>query len=121
MAITKASVVVANNITMTAGAANVTSADQDLTASYRTIARIRFTNGATGPTVQVQVAVQVSEDTTAGDYMTLATVYSGTVNSAVSEYVVEIPDTALHVQFVSGSNTGQNVTLRIVIEKITAI
>ena len=121
MALTKASVVVDNDIAMVAGAGNVTSADQDVTAAYRIGVRIRLTNGATGPTVQAQIAVQTSEDTTSGNYTTRATVYGGTVNSAVTEADVEIPDTALHVRFVSGSNTGQNVTRRIVLEKITAL
>ncbi len=121
MAATKASTVVANNTTMTAGAGNVTSADQDLTTAYRTVARIRLTNGATAPTIAPQVAVQISEDTTGANYMTLTTVVGDAVNSSVNEFVVEIPDPAEHMQFVSGSNTGQNCTLRIVVEKITGI
>lgn len=121
MALTKASVVVQNNITMTAAAGNVTSADQDLTGAYQTIARIRFTNGATGPTVAAQVQVQISEDTTAANYMTFATVNGGTVNNGITEFTIVLPDAAEHVQFVSGSNTAQNVTLRIVIEKVTAV
>ena len=120
MAITKSSVVVHNNITLTAGAGNTTSADQDLTASYRQVARVRFTNGATGPTVQAQCQIQVAETST-GDYTTLATVYGGVVNSAVSEFEVEIPDATPHMRFVSGSNTGQAVTLRAMLDTITAI
>ena len=120
MAITKSSTVVHNNITLTAGAGNTTSSDQDLTGSYRQVARVRFTNGATGPTVQAQCQIQVAETST-GDYTTLATVYGGTVNSAISEYEIEVPDATLHMRFVSGSNTGQNVTLRAVLDTITAI
>ena len=121
MALTKALTVVHANISLAAGAADTTSGDQDLTAVYRTVARIRFTNGATGPTVQAQTKVQVAEDTTAANYMTLATVYGGTTANAVTEHVVEIPDAIEHARFVSGSNTAQAVTLRVVIEKITGI
>jgi len=120
MAITKASTVVHNNISLVAAAADTTSADQDVSACYRQVARIRFTNGATGPTVQAQCKVQVAE-TSAGDYTTLATVYGGVVASAITEYEVEIPDATPHVRFVSGSNTGQAVTLRAVLDTITAI
>lgn len=121
MALTKSNTVIHNNITMTAAAGDVTSSDQDLTAVYQAVVRIRFTNGATGPTVAAQAKVQISEDTTGANYMTLATVNGGTVNSAVTEYTIAIPDGAEHLQIVSGSNTAQNVTLRAVIEKITAV
>ena len=121
MALVKSSAVVHNDITLTAGAGDTTSATQDMTGNYRTIARVRFTNGGTGPTVQAQCKIQVSEDTTSGNFMTLDTVYGGTVNSAVSEYVVEIPDPCEQLRFVSGSNTAQNVTLRVVVEKVTSI
>src|SRR5664280_545423 len=110
MALTKSSSVVHSNITLTASAGNTTSSDQVLTGVYQCIARIRFTNGGTGPTIAAQTNVMISEDTTSGDYMSLAIVDGGTTGSAVSEYVIYIPDSALHLQFVSGSNTGQNVT-----------
>lgn len=118
---TKANVVVANDITMTAGASDVTSSDVDLTGSYRTHCIIRFTNGATGPTVAPRVDVMTSEDTTAGHYSKLFTVNGDTVNSSVNVRDVWLNDSVEHLQFVSGSNTGQNVTLRIVCEKITGI
>ena len=121
MAITKSNTVVVNDVSLAAGAATVTSGDQDLTGSYRTLVRIRFTNGGTGPTVQCQCAINIAEDTTSAHYTNLTTVFGGTVASAVSEFAIEIPDSAEHLEFVYGSNTGQAVTLRAVIEKITAL
>lgn len=118
---TKSSTVVANNITMTAGAADVTSSDVDLSGSYRHHCLIRFTNGATGPTVAPRVDIQTSEDTTAGNYSTLFTVNGDTVNSSVNARDVWLNDSVEHARFISGSNTVQNVTLRIVCEKITAL
>lgn len=118
--LTKSSTVVHNSITLTAGAGDTTSSTQSLTGSYQHTARIRITNGATGPTVVAQCKVQISEDTTSGNFMTLATILGTTVNSDVVEVVVAIPDTAQQVRFVSGSNTGQNVTLRVVLDTITA-
>ena len=121
MALTKTFTVVAANTTMTAAAANVTSADQDLTTSYEVTVRIRITNGgALG--VAAQVSVQISEDTTAANYTQLALVKSGDLlTGTVAEYTIQIPDTALHMQFVSGSNTTNNCTLRIVIDRITGL
>lgn len=121
MAITKASTVVANNTTLTAGAGATTSATQDITGAYRSTVRVRLTNGATGPTVPAQCSIQISEDTTAGNFIEHTLVVGTSVNSDVNEFVIELPDTALQLRFVSGSNTGQNVTLRIVVDKITAI
>lgn len=121
MALTKGNTVVHNDITLTAGAADTTSSTQDLTGNYQTIARIRITNGATGPTIAAQVSVQLSEVDTAADFMELTAVDGGTTNSEVSEFVIDIPPSAEYLRFVSGSNTGQDVTLRVVIEKITAI
>ena len=118
---TKSSTVVANDITMTAGAGDVTSSDLDLTGSYRTDCVIRFTNGATGPTIAPRVDVVVSEDTTAGNYSKLFTVNGDTVNSSVNVRPFTMPDSVMHAKFVSGSNTGQNVTLRIVCMKTTGI
>lgn len=120
-AVTKSSTVVANNTTLTAGAADVTTSDVDLTAAYRVHIIIRFTNGATGPTVAPRCDVQTSEDTTAGNYSTLFTVNGDTVNSSVNTRDVWLNDAVEHARLVCGSNTGQNVTLRIVVEKVTGI
>lgn len=121
MALTKANTVVHDDATLTAGAADTTSATQDLTGSYDTLVRVRITNGATGPTVAAQCKVQISEADIAAKYMTLATLQGGTANSGVYEWCVQIPGAAEYLRTVSGSNTGQNVTLRVTLEKVTAL
>lgn len=121
MALTKSFTVISNDVAMVAGAGDVTSSDQDITAAYQTLVRVRFTNGATGPTVAAQTKIQISEDTSAGNYMTIATLSGGVANNGISEYLIVVPDAAEHLRTVSGSNTAQNVTLRIVLEKITAV
>lgn len=122
MALTKTSNVVANGTTMTAGAGNVTSSDVDLTAVYEATVRIRITNGTvTNLGVAGQVSVQISEDTTAGNYTQLALVKSGDlVASTIAEYTIAIPSTTSHMRFVSGSNTTNSCTLRIVVDETTA-
>jgi hypothetical protein len=118
--VTKANTVLANDVTMTAGAGDVTYSD-DLTGAYRTLVRIRFTNGGTGPTVAPRCDVKVSEDTTTAHFMKLLTVNGDTVNSSVNEFFVELPDSGERLNVVCGSNTVQNVTLRLVDERITGI
>ena len=119
-AITKTSVVVENNITMTAGAASVTSPSTSVSGSYHTICHIQFTNGTAGPTVAPFVTVQTSE-VSGGTYVNVVTVNGDTTASSVSERDVVLDDAVENVQFVYGGNTGQNVTLRIVVEEITGI
>lgn len=120
MALTKSQTVIHNDITLTAGAGDTTSTNQDLSSAYSASLRVRLTNGATGPTVPAQTKVQVSEDTTAANFITIATITGLTSNSGVMERVIQIPSEAKYVRLVSGSNTGQNVTLRAVIDLITA-
>ena len=121
MALTKSSNVIHNDITLTASAGNTVSSVISLAANYRTGARIRFTNGGTGPTVQAQTKVEIAEDSTSGNFMALTICYGGTTASAVTEYFVDLPDWAEQLRFTSGSNTGQNVTLRVVIEMMTGL
>ena len=121
MALTKASTVICNDITMTAGAASVTSADQDLSGAYEATVRVRITNsGALGVAAQVQI--QVSEDTTAGNYMTAQVVKSfDLVSGTVTEMVIPLADTVQHLRIVSGANTSANCILRVVVDKVTAV
>lgn len=120
MALTKTTTVVANSITMTAGAGNVTSgADTDLSTYYKVGVAILFTNGGTAPTIAPQVEVQICE-TSGGTYIDVATVTGGLVNSGLTPYYVPLPDETKFYQIVSGSNTGQAVTLRAVLYGITA-
>jgi hypothetical protein len=121
MALNKAATVVHDDATLTAGAADTVSATQTLTGAYQSTVRVRLTNGATGPTVAAKCKVQVAEADVAAKFMTLATVYGTTGNADVVEAVIGLPDTAQYLRLVSGSNTGQNVTLRGVLETLTAL
>ena len=121
-AVTKTNVVLENNTTLTAGGGLVTKdANTDLTGSYRTLVRIKFTNGATGPTVPAQCQIQLA-GASGGTYNNYgATMVSQTGNNVVTDFVVDLPDPGMWLQFSCGNNTAQNVTLRIEIDKITAI
>ena len=122
MAATKARTSLASGVTMTAGAGNVNSSSVDLSTGYGAFVNVKLTNGATGPTVAAQVQVQVANDSGG----TLWTNFGGalvgsTTNSAVSQFGVEIPIGCAAVRIVSGSNTGQNVTLDSDVSNVTGI
>jgi hypothetical protein len=106
--------------TLTAGAGDTTATGVDLTTVYDAAYLIKITNGATGPTNPAQVQPQVSGDNSAW-YNLGGPLVAGTTNSAVYSWVVEIPRSALYVRTVSGSNTGQNVTLNTDVVELTGI
>ncbi len=71
--------------------------------------------------VAAQTKVQVAEADTAALFMTIATIVGLTSNAGVVEQLINLPDSASYLRLVSGSNTVQNVTLRAVLDKITAL
>ena len=112
MATTKTVTVIHNNITLTAAAGDTTSSSWDLQNGYGGTLHIRITNGGTGPTIAAQVQVQTSPDDS--NYYDFGGPLVGTTtNSDVIEWNVEIPMGVKYLQTVSGSNTGQDVTLRV--------
>jgi len=120
MAVTKSNTQVHNSTTLTAGAGNTTSSSQDLTTAYGGEAVVKLTNGATGPTVPAQVQMQVSNDNS--KFYNYGGLMIGlTSNNGVASWAIDIPIGVMYVQFVSGSNTGQNVTLDVDVSKVTAI
>ena len=120
MATTKVVTVHFNNVTLTAGAGDQTSATQDLLDGYGGCAFIRLTNGATGPTVAAQVQIQTDPTTPAGyDYG--GALVGSTANNAVREWVIDIPIGVSYIAFVAGGNTDQNVTCRAEVTEVTAV
>ena len=120
MATTKALTVVRDDVTMTASAGDATSAALDLTDGYGAIAHIKLTNGGTGPTVAAQVQVQVSaDDSNYYDYG--GALVGSTANSAVVSWNIPLDKSVMYVEFVTGSNTGQDVTMRIEVAEVSAI
>ena len=108
-----------------AGSGNTTSGVTDTSAAYGAQVNVKLTNGATGPTVPAQVQIQVANDYNAGS-PTLWVNYGGplrgsTVNADVSYWSINIDVPIAAVRLVSGSNTGQAVTLDADISLVTAI
>ena len=122
MALSKSRTSLYNGTTMTAAAGDVTSSAQDLTGSYSTVLDIKLTNGATGPTVPGQVQIQIGADAT-GTLMTNygAPLVGSNANNGVISWSIVLPEAAGCFKLVSGSNTGQNVTLDADYSRITGI
>ena len=119
MAITQTNTVIHDNATLTASAADTTATAQDMSGTEGGSLFIKLTNGATGPTVPAQVQIQVSGDNS-NFYNFGGALIGGTANNGVSQWGgIDIPKGNKYVRTVSGSNTGQNVTLRVEIVKVT--
>lgn len=120
MASTKSTTALHSGTTLTAGAGDTTATAVDLTDGYGATIYIKITNGATGPTLPAQVQIQLSADNSEWyDYG--QPFVGGTANSGVYSTVVQLPPESEHVRTVSGSNTGQNVTLDVDLSEISAI
>ena len=120
MATTKAVTVVFNDVALVAAAGDQTSAAVNLTDGYGGVAEVKLTNGGTGPTVAAQVQIEVSADDT--NYYKFGGPLAGSVtSSAVRSWVIDIPIGVQYVRGVAGSNTGQNVTVRMEMSEVTAV
>lgn len=121
MASTKAVSVLANAVTLTAGAGDTTSGVIVLDDGYGAGLHIQLKNGATGPTIPAQVQMQVSPNNTVF-YNFGGPLKGGTSNNGVSSWGgIEIPIGVEYLRIVSGSNTGQNVTLNAAVSEVTAV
>jgi len=122
MALAKTRTSINSATTMTAGAGDVNGTAQDLTGSYGAQLDIKLTNGATGPTVGAQVQVQVAADAGGTLWVNFGGALVGpTSNNGTASWSLDLPIGVAAVRLVSGSNTGQAVTLDADISKVTAI
>jgi hypothetical protein len=112
MATTKVVTVLADNVTLTAGAADYTSSVLDLQDGYQAGLGIKITNGTTGPTVAAIAQVWWSADNS-NWYKQGGAYGSALGNNVVSSWPAPLPVYAKYAKVTAGSNTGQNVTLRV--------
>lgn len=121
MATTKTITVLDNNVTLTAGAADNTSTVWDLQDGYGGCVSIKITNGATGPTVAAQAQIQTSPDNS-NWYKFGGALVAGLGNNVVTSWGgIPIPIGVKYLKVTSGSNTGQNVTIRTEGSEVVAI
>ena len=112
MVTAKVNTVLDDNVTLVASAADHDSTVWDLQDGYGGLLLIKITNGATGPTVATQSQIKVSGDNSNWYNMGGALV-STLGNNVVTSWAINVPAGAKYLKVTSGSNTGQNVTIRI--------
>jgi len=120
MATTKAVTVLFDSVALVAAAGDQTSAAVNLTDGFGGVAEVKLTNGGTGPTVAAEVQLQASADDS--NYYEFGGPLTGsTTSSAVRSWVIDIPIGVMYLKAVAGSNTGQNVTVRVEMAEVTAV
>lgn len=121
MATTKTVTVLADDVTLTASAVDTESSVWTLDDGYGGELSIKVTNGATGPTIAAQAQIWVSPDST-NWYKFGGSLVSTLGNSVVSSWGgIIIPVGTKYLKVVAGSNTGQDVTLRVEGTEVVAI
>lgn len=115
--ITKLSTVHLDTVTLTAGAAAMSSTIQDLTGIDTATVDLRITNLSTGPTAPGQFQIETSPDNGTNYFDFGGPLVSLTGNAPVlTEWSgIQLPPGCMYVRITAGSNTIQNVTARAVV------
>lgn len=112
MSATKTTTVLDNNITLSAGAGDHTSSVWIITGGYGGEIFLKVTNGATGPTLPAQCQIWVSPDNS--NWYKFGNALLATLgNNVVTPWSFPIPMSVKYLKVISGSNTDQDVTLRV--------
>lgn len=112
MATLKPVTVLDDNVTLTASAADHDSGIWELSDGYGGILGIKITNGATGPTIAAVAQAWWSPDNS--NWYKLYGAFGSTLgNGIVSSWPVNIQIGIKYVKVISGSNTGQDVVIRV--------
>lgn len=120
MASTLATTVLDNNVTLTAAAADHTSDVWTKNTGYGGSLFLKNTNDATGPTVAAQSQIWGSPDNS--NFYKIGGAIGWTLgNGVITSLTVPIPATIGYVKVISGSNTGQNVVIRVEGTQMTAV
>ena len=121
MASTKAVTVLFDDVTLTAGAGDTTSALATLTDGYGATLNIKFTNGATGPTIEPQAQIEVSEDNSEWHEFGGAMLGAQGNNDVVSWGGISIPIGTQYLRILAGSNTDENVVIAADLSEVTSL
>lgn len=118
MAATKTSRTIQASASNSAGG-TTNGTEVNLSTAYGLLVCGKITNGGTGPTVGCDMVVYVGEATTTKREFSRQT--APTTNSAVTEFVVEIPPAAMFVNVTFTGNTGQAVTVECYGQELSGI
>lgn len=121
MATTKVVTVLDNDVTLGASGADHTSTVIDLQDGYGGVLNIKHTNGATGPTIASQSQIQTSPDNSHWYNFSGALQATLGANIVTSWGDISIPIGTKYLKVISGSNTGQPVTLRVECTEVASI
>lgn len=91
----------------------------DLSTAYGALICAKISNGATGPTLGCDFIVYVGEST--GIKREFSRQTAPTTNSAVTEFVVEVPPSAIFVNVTFTGNTGQAVTVECYAQELSSL
>jgi len=120
LASTKVVTVLDDNVTLTAAAGDHTSGVWTIDDGYGGELYIKITNGATGPTIAAQAQIWASPDNS--NYYKIGGALISTLgNAIVTSWSIPIPIGIEYIKIISGSNTGQDVVIRVEGSEVTAI
>lgn len=120
MASTKVVSVLDNDVTLTAAAGDHTSSVWTIDDGYGGTLYIKITNGGTGPTIAAEAQVQASPDNS-NWYNYGGALKSTLGNGVITPWPINIEAGIEYIRVVSGSNTGQDVVIRVEGTEITAL
>jgi pseudouridine-5'-phosphate glycosidase len=102
-----------------AAGATTTGSCIDLTTALGMTVTAKITNGSTGPTVGCSFLIDISHDGT--NWKEFSRQTAGTSNSAVAEFIVDIPAAVMYLRSRFTGNTGQAVTVEAFGHELTSI
>ena len=100
-------------------AAGTTRGVADMRGKLGGLLTMKIANGATGPTVGCDFVVYVGEST--GTKREFSRQTAPTTNNAVTEFVVEVPPSAMFVNCTFTGNTAQAVTVEAYAQELTTV
>lgn len=118
MASTKTSRTILASVSNAAGA-TTNGTELDLSTKYGALVCGKITNGGTGPTIGCDMVVYVGEST--GTKREFSRQTGSVTNSAVTEFVVEIPPSAMFINVTFSGNTGQACTVEAYAQELTTV
>lgn len=114
MSLTKTTVTIWDGQNLPAGNAQTTSASINTEAYHTAQVFMRLTNGATGPSTNTYMGVQIGAESGGsprppiGDFV--CRLYCGTAANQTESLVVDVPMGAVYLQVYADGNDGQAVT-----------
>lgn len=118
MPATKTAITLRTSVSNTAGG-TTNGTEWNASTDYGGLLFAKITNGATGPTIGCDFIVYLGEST--GTKREYSRQTAPTTNSAVTEFVVQVPESAMFVNVTFTGNTAQAVTVECFAQELTTV